>query len=195
MILFFDTETTGFADFRMPPDHPTQPHLVQLACLLTEDDGTERGCLSLIVKPDGYEIPAKASDVHGITTEIACQVGVPMNMALASFRVLAGMTSLAVAHNLDFDTLVMEAQFARHQAAGRLAMPEKTYCTMRTATPICKVLHASPRHGGDWKWPKLEECIRHFFDEELTGAHDAMVDVRACARVYFALQALKGEAA
>lgn len=34
------------------------------------------------------------------------------------------------------------------------------------------------------KPPKLEECIRHFFDEALEGAHDALVDVRACARVH-----------
>jgi len=43
------------------------------------------------------------------------------------------------------------------------------------------------------KPPKLEECIRHFFNEELDGAHDAMVDVRACRRVYFHLQTMGAE--
>jgi DNA polymerase-3 subunit epsilon len=45
------------------------------------------------------------------------------------------------------------------------------------------------------KAPKLEECIHHFFGETLAGAHDALVDVRACARVYFHLQTLKAQAA
>ena len=45
----------------------------------------------------------------------------------------------------------------------------------------------------DWgfngpKPPKLEECMKHFFGEEFPGAHDAMVDTRACARVYWRLQ-------
>ena len=37
------------------------------------------------------------------------------------------------------------------------------------------------------KPPKLEECIRHFFNEELGGAHDAMIDLDACRRVYIHL--------
>lgn len=39
MILFFDTETTGFPHKSKPVDHPDQPHVVQLAAELTEDDG------------------------------------------------------------------------------------------------------------------------------------------------------------
>jgi DNA polymerase-3 subunit epsilon len=38
------------------------------------------------------------------------------------------------------------------------------------------------------KQAKLSECITHFFNEDLTGAHDALVDVRACARVFFHLK-------
>lgn len=41
------------------------------------------------------------------------------------------------------------------------------------------------------KPPKLEECIRHFFNEDLDGAHDAMIDVAACRRVYFHLKTLE----
>ena len=41
------------------------------------------------------------------------------------------------------------------------------------------------------KPPKLEECIKHFFNETLEGAHDAMVDLAACSRVYFHLKAME----
>jgi DNA polymerase-3 subunit epsilon len=34
------------------------------------------------------------------------------------------------------------------------------------------------------KAPTLAECVRFLFDEELEGAHSAMVDCLACARVY-----------
>ena len=85
MILVFDTETTGFVDFHMPPDHECQPHLVQLAAILIDDAGSERATMSVIVKPDGYEIPEKASAVHGITTDIASRVGIPLAAALHPF--------------------------------------------------------------------------------------------------------------
>jgi DNA polymerase III subunit epsilon len=45
------------------------------------------------------------------------------------------------------------------------------------------------------KPPKLAEVILFLFGEELQGAHDAMVDVRATARVHFHLQTIKGKAA
>jgi hypothetical protein len=31
----------------------------------------------------------------------------------------------------------------------------------------------------------------HFFNEELIDAHDALVDIKACRRIYFAIQSIK----
>ena len=49
------------------------------------------------------------------------------------------------------------------------------------------IVKAKPKRNGQWKWPKLEECVRHFFGETLVGAHDALTDVRATARVFYHL--------
>ena len=62
----------------------------------------------------------------------------------------------------------------------------KTRCTMLSSTGILKI---KTKQG--YKWPKLEECIKFFFDEQLEGAHDALTDVRACIRVYKELEKLK----
>jgi DNA polymerase-3 subunit epsilon len=188
MILVFDTETTGMVNFRMPPDHEGQPNLVQLAAILLDDDGSERASMSVIIKPEGWKIPAGASAIHGITDEIAGRCGVTLRQALTLFHGLYAQAETVVAHNLDFDEAVMAT--ARLRAGSSFAPnPAASYCTMRRATPICKIPHANPRRPDDYKWPKLEECMHHFFGEELVGAHDALVDVRACARVYFALTA------
>lgn len=61
MFLFFDTETTGLKS----------PHIVQLAALLTEEDGRECARLNVIIQPEGWTIPDEAAAVHGITTDIA----------------------------------------------------------------------------------------------------------------------------
>ena len=58
------------------------------------------------------------------------------------------------------------------------------FCTMKSTTDICRI--PSPRGG--YKWPKLGEAYKHFFGEELQGAHDAMNDVRAAMRIYFHLK-------
>lgn len=189
MILFFDTETTGLVDRNMPPGHETQPHLVQFAALLAEDDGTERAAVSIIVNP-GVPIPEGASAIHGITDDIVTRCGIQPVGAVGIFFGLLNKAGLLVAHNVDFDLLVMQAAAIR---AGRGVLCEsldavETACTMKAATPICKIPHASPRGPEDFKWPKLEECVRYFFDEELAGAHDAPVDVRACQRVFFKLR-------
>lgn len=34
------------------------------------------------------------------------------------------------------------------------------------------------------KPPSLTECMRFFFNEDLVGAHGALTDARACARVF-----------
>ncbi len=195
MILFFDTETTGKVDFRMPPDNDCQPNLVQLAAVLTEDDGTERGSFSFIVSPEGTEvIPPEAVAIHGITTEIARACGVSRAMAISVLDRIARRAEKLVAHSVDFDMSVL--QTAWHRLPGDRAGPtfsavhgrRATFCTMKSATPVARIPHANQRRPDDWKWPKLEECMRHFFNEEHTGAHDALADVRACMRVYFHLR-------
>ena len=65
---------------------------------------------------------------------------------------------------------------------------------MTSAAPIVNLpptdrMRAAGRTGP--KSPKLSECVQHFFSEEMIGAHDAMVDVRACARVFFHLKSLQ----
>lgn len=183
MILFFDTETTGKAEFRLPAEHPSQPRIVQLAAILTGDNQIERASMSVIVRPDGFAIPKEAADIHGITTEIALQSGVPLVSALFLFSKLCEVSELIVAHNIDFDYLMIQAECARLSKPCKMTDIAR-FCTMHAATDHCKL----PGKYGKYKWPKLEEAYRHFMGVEFTGAHDALADVRGCAAVYFAMK-------
>lgn len=192
MILFFDTETTGFFNDRQSVDHPSQPHIVQLAALLTEDDGTEVMEMSVIID-NGVPIPVQASNVHGITTEIADARGIETEIAMHMFGHMYRLADTAVAHNIKFDKGVVEAEiFRRHKEVRRLSKP--LFCTMEAASPIVNLPPTERMLAAGFdkpKPPKLEECIKHFFGEALEGAHDAMIDVRACRRVYFHLKTLE----
>lgn len=196
MKLFFDTETTGKANMRGSTTDAGQPRIVQFAALLTEDDGTERGSIDVIIKqPPGFNIPKEASDIHGITDEIAERCGVQLGSTLALFSNMLAVSEELIAHNVEFDVFVTGVGlFHISEIKGSLTCAERLsrvakFCTMKSATNVCRL----PGNYGSFKWPKLTEAHKHFFGEELTGAHDAMTDLRACKRIYFELQKLNAQ--
>jgi DNA polymerase-3 subunit epsilon len=192
MILLFDTETTGFTKPNLPLDHPDQPYIVQLAAQLCEDDGKPIAGFSLIID-NGVEIPEKAAAVHGITAEKAVQFGVSPTSALAHFAHFHQRADLIIAHNIRFDKMVMEVAMTREQGK-EMRITKPCYCTMETATPVINMPPTDRMLAAGFnkpKAPKLEECIEHFFGEKLEGAHDAMVDLTACLRVYLHLKSLE----
>lgn len=196
MILFFDTETTGFFDDRLPIDHEAQPYIVQLAAQLCDDMGSPVAGFSFIVSNPGVEIPERAAVVHGITTEKAIQFGVSAEFALNAFTHLYQRADLICAHNIKFDKGILEVAIARYY--GRtMPLRKPLFCTMEAASPIIKLPPTERMRAAGFdkpKPPKLEECIRHFFNEELDGAHDAMVDLTACRRVYLHLKSIEAGA-
>lgn len=194
MILFFDTETTGFLEDRLPLSHHAQPYFVQLAAQLCEDDGKPVAGFSLIVDPGIGEIsiPKRAADVHGITDERAAQLGVSAEFALNAFTHLYQRADLICAHNMKFDKGVIEVAIAR-QYRREMPLRKPLFCTMEAASPVVNLPPTERMRAAGFdkpKPPKLEECIKHFFNEELSDAHDAMADVVACRRVYLHLKSL-----
>ena len=181
MILFFDTETTGKANFKLPPDHRSQPRLVQLAAILTDDTGEhEIATLNTVIKPEGFAIPYEASEIHGITTEYATKHGVQLADAIGVFKRFLKMASLSVGHNIEFDQFVIDGELARLMEQPPVI---DSFCTMKAMTDICGI----PGPYGN-KWPKLQEAYERCFGSTFDDAHDAMADVMACKAVYFWLK-------
>lgn len=193
-VLVFDTETTGRANFGLPGHHETQPLPVQLGMLMyrvpadvpfTFADAQEVHRVNVIVDQPN-EIAEGAINVHGITPELATAVGMSLETAMFLFDDLASKADLLVCHNVRFDIRVMERAYmvaGHHAGLWPTIASKSTFCTMQAATPLLK-LPKDNGHKGN-KWPKLEECTRAWFGEEIEGAHDALVDVEATARVFF----------
>lgn len=183
MKIFFDTETTGVNG---------KPKIVQLAFILTEDDGTLRASTNLIVRPDGYEIPAEASRIHGITTEIAQRCGVPLAVAIAVFNntALTCAQGEIIAHNIQFDIRMIQYAYEVGGWPSRI-QGVKQFCTMEATKdkvripPTPKMVSAGIR---GYKSPKLSEAYEFAFNKPLENAHDALYDVNACKELYFWLQ-------
>lgn len=179
--LIFDTETTGFARFNDPWEHPDQPHIVQIAARLVED-GKLYAAFQTVVNCM-VESTEGALKVHKITKETCDRVGMLPSTVAYTFGSLAARADRLVAHNMKFDIILVGALLHRareFETASRLLSKPK-FCTMQALTPIMKI----PSKRGGYKWPKLIEAYKEFIDPAgFEGAHDAMADVIACEKVF-----------
>ncbi len=189
MKLFFDTETSGLVRLKLPPSDPSQPDLLQLEFILDDEERNTVETFCSILFDEAYgEIHEKALAVHGISKEKARMFGIPASEGLGKFSNAWEMTDMLIAHNISFDKKVMEVAYWKAIAHSHPTPPLSEYCTMKASTPVLK-LPGRFRH----KWPTLDEAYRVLVDPEgFEGAHDALNDVKACRKVYYALQDLKG---
>lgn len=200
MKLFFDTETSGLPLWNLPSEDSNQPFLVEFAAILEDDDGKDRGFFHCVVQPPlGCSIPDDVSAIHGITTEIANKFGVPLIFVVDYFRNAVRMVEgNLVAHNVKFDVRMMKISLLQISNVRSVDKDEvngfmlglKPFCTMTAATPIVNLPPTEKMLAAGFRKPKsptLGECYRHFFGEELAGAHGALADAKACREVYRAI--------
>lgn len=196
MRFYFDTETSGLPQWRLPPEHPSQPFLVEFAGILLDDDGTEKAQFRMIIAPPpGRSIPDEVARIHGITTEEASRVGVPLHFATGVLREMMRISDgHLVAHNIKFDLFIM--QIAAAQTGMTPQKMRDTFgtvrptCTMTLATPIVNLPPTAKMLAAGFNKPKsptLSECFKHFFDHDFEGAHSALVDVRGCIDIHRAM--------
>ena len=177
MTLIVDTETTGF---------PPAGRACQLAAALYEGPREVAAFVSVVQVPAGVQMHPAAQEAHGMSLEWVNQVGLPAAAWVQPFIALCMAADCLVAHNLDFDFKVISAWLRDHTQPGFRAFYDlPQFCTMKAMTPIMKLPGKVP---GSLKWPKLCEAYKFTTGQDLEGAHDALVDVRACARIYNYLQ-------
>ena len=172
MYLTFDTETTGFKTNR----------LVQIAWLMVDSDFTVVNKESLIVKPDGFEIPYEATKIHGISTTRAIREGVPLISVLEMFEKQIQLCKYLIGHNISFDVRVFEQEMARKGIKTELKT-KKHICTMEKSK---KYLNLKTKKNV-LKKPKLTELHYRLFKKGFENAHDAMGDTIATAKCFFEL--------
>ncbi len=182
--LFFDTETTGVPRVYNAPAHHLDnwPRMVQLAWLVTDGDGHPLRTGNFIVKPDGFRIPWRAAWVHGIMTRTARKRGVPLETVLDAFSADVDAVDVLIAHNMAFDEKIVGAEYLRCGQDNKLLVKPKR-CTMQWSKH-----HVGLSGPTGFKWPTLKELHKKLFRKGFRGAHDALADVRACARCYFELR-------
>ncbi|MFN7404965.1 MAG: hypothetical protein ACK5SL_00320 [Cyclobacteriaceae bacterium] len=98
MYLIFDTETTGVPHNKTAPitDLDNWPRVVQLAWQLHDARGKLLSHHNYTVRPDGFDIPFKAEQIHGISTRRAQEEGIGLDEVLKHFRADLSKTRVLV---------------------------------------------------------------------------------------------------
>ncbi|WBU87895.1 DNA polymerase III subunit alpha [Cellulophaga omnivescoria] len=186
MYLIFDTETTGLPKRWDAPytDTDNWPRCIQIAWQLHDGMGNVVEHQDYLVKPDGFNIPYDAEKIHGISTALAEQDGVPLAEVLEKFNAALEKTKFVVGQNVGFDLNIMGAEFHRLQVENQLQeLPVLDTCTEHTAS-LCQIPGG---RGGKFKLPTLTELHQFLFGEPFGEAHNATADVEATTRCFLEL--------
>lgn len=108
MILFFDTETSGFMKKDLPLGDPSQPWCVSVAAKLCEDDGAETDqFFSFRIRSEGRMMSPGSVAVHGITPQIAEVTGIQEAIAMMALSGFIKQAHTIVGHNIKFDRQIV----------------------------------------------------------------------------------------
>tara|TARA_Y100000813_G_scaffold194955_1_gene176028 strand:- start:94 stop:756 length:663 start_codon:yes stop_codon:yes gene_type:complete len=189
-VIVFDTETTGLPKNRKSNPQNTElfPYVCQLSWLVYDDNvGKIVKVVNKIIKlPDGVIIPEVCVNIHGITNEMMREKGENMKDVLMEFTKDWMDSQILIAHNLDFDNKVLQAEYYRNNLINWLGRHRKIeYCTMKYGKKFTSIWRPSKFSNNMYqKPPKLVELHVELFKEEPKNLHNALIDVYVCFRCF-----------
>jgi DNA polymerase-3 subunit epsilon len=173
----FDTETTGVS---------TSSDRIVTAALITRTGAGEPSVRTWLIDP-GVEIPARATEVHGITTEFAREHGKQPADALAEIaQILASALAAGlpvVGFNVQFDLSILESELARH------GLPTLADRLPGGIAPVVDPL-VLDRHLDRWRRGKrrlIDMCETYGVHVNSENLHAADADVLATLDVVLAI--------
>ncbi len=144
----FDTETTGLPkkirnkDFHHPSslNYYENSRIVEIAWLKVQKNKVMYGSdpytiisdKTFLVKPEFFQIPVRATNIHGITTEMADTQGVTWNYLIEQLKQDIINTDVLVGHNVLFDFNVLLSELYRRNEKELIECVSKKdlFCTM-----------------------------------------------------------------
>jgi DNA polymerase III epsilon subunit-like protein len=202
--LIFDVETTGL----LPKTELDPPvYITQLSFALYDLSNKEllKTYNAYIKIPEHVTISEKVTQITGIDREKLDAEGVDIIDVLVIFYDAYCEADIVVAHNLDFDSKVMEIEANRnyerlkienYESAPHIVwMFDSMYakltniemkCTMKMSKALCNIERVNSR-GTYIKFPTLCELYEKLFHTKPENLHNSMIDVLVCLRCYLKL--------
>lgn len=192
MHLVFDLETTGKLNIygKNVTSLDDYPRVVQIAWQLYDINEQLISEKNYIIKPFGFVIPIESTKIHGIHHSEASLIGVPIRQALTYFIKDLFKAKYLIAHNILFDAIVLSREALDCDLEIDFSNIT-TICTMQSSTNFCKIpFKSNTIYSNNYKLPKLQELHHILFGYTFKDTHNAISDVKACAKCYFTLKHL-----
>ncbi len=191
MYLVYDLETTGLPIFNKEGKYRFHSfrhlkmydpaRIVSISWILLNEKGNITKQAYHIIRPLDFTIDnnSVATNIHGITSEIAIGKGVLWEHVYNEFVSDLKLCHTLVAHNLQFDLSIMLSEMFRYnkQEGVTEMLAKKRLCTLllgRTAM-------------NQKKAPKLSELYKFLYNEDIENAHDAFYDTLYCCKCLVAM--------
>jgi DNA polymerase III alpha subunit (gram-positive type) len=160
----FDTETTGLVNNKNP-DLSAQPQIIEFAGMIYDrEDHSIVHRYEELFNP-GKPLPEIITKITGLTDAKLVDAKPFHTAGIDEFF---GKADIGVAHNLPFDEAMLRFEYQR---LGRKFRLERKACTIENS------MHLKGR------MLKLQELHETLLGEAFKGAHRAMADVEALARI------------
>lgn len=175
-LVAFDTETTGV---------DVETDRIVTAAVVTIDPLAGAVNKREWLLDPGIDIPAEATEVHGITTEMARTAGRPAAECVHEIRKALWDASAAgatvIVYNAPYDLTLLDRELARHDYVGLGPVGSPTAPIRAVVDPLCLDKKFDRYRKGS---RKLVDVARHYgiVLSEL-DAHGAAADALASARV------------
>lgn len=202
MYIVLDTETTGLPT--RDPKTRTSSYknlecykncrIVSIAWQLNKDDGAMVSDTKIVIRPDGFVIPADSTVFHGISHDFALETGQDFDNVMRLLAEDLEPCDAIVCHNADFDINVILAELHRRNEENPNARYRSLIDTISAKEIRCTMLMGKT-YFGLGKWPKLVDLYKRLFKVEMVGNHDALCDVQACADIYTKMMKNEGRVA
>ena len=198
-VLIFDVETTGLLP---KTKHDPQVYITQLSFALydTKNNRLIKTYNAFINIPEDVVISEKITQITGIDREKLNKDGIDIVEALEVFFDAYSRADVIVAHNLEFDSKIMEIEAARNyeRFTNREIAPfivwmfdsiyNKLYdiqmkCSMKMSIDLCNIQKKNS-FGTYKKYPTLCELYETLFHTKPENLHNSMMDVIVCLRCY-----------
>lgn len=182
--IFLDTETTGLLQDGVILDN--EPHIVELAWIITDADAHPIQQSQYPIRPDGWTIPESAIKIHGITNELARAIGVPIQFALSQLMndIVAHQVTEILTYNTEFDLGMLKVEYQR------LGWNDVFGLFKLAATDMMKECAYTHNAG---KWMSLDKALATVASIAPkrraigTDYHSALEDAEAVRKLWIAL--------
>jgi DNA polymerase-3 subunit epsilon len=187
--IVLDTETngipkknreTGLFDYKNTEDFENA-RLLSISYLVLNNDDAILEKKTIYINPD-FELCNKAQKIHGLTKTFLKEAGISIEYLIDNLKDVFNKYNIdiIIAHNIEFDLNIILSEIYRMNNNDNfidILNNKELYCTMKK---FYKKLNY-------YKWPKLSEAYKYFYNKEIINAHDAEYDTFHCYQVYLKL--------